>query len=155
MRRSKKMNKKDLGINYFKQGYNCAQSVVLAFKDELGIDEKTALMISSPFGGGFGRMREVCGAISGMTMVIGAKYGYDSPTDTTAKMQVYSIVQTLAKKFIEKNGSIICAKIIAPDDASSTSPTPSERTEQYYKKRPCAEYVGDACEILEEYLNQH
>ena len=148
------MNKRELGINYFKQGYNCAQSVALAFKDELGLDENTVLMLSSAFGGGFGRMREVCGAISGMTMVVGAKCGYVSPTDNVAKMNTYAVEQELAKQFIAKNGSIVCAQIIKTDDATSTSPTPSERTSEYYKKRPCAEYVGDACEILEKYLTE-
>ena len=149
------MTKRELGMNYFHQGYNCAQSVVLAFKDEIDIDENKALMLISAFGGGFGRMREVCGAISGMTMVVGAKFGYTSPTDTTSKMNTYAIEQTLAKKFIEKNGTIICGDLLDASDAASTTPTPSERTETYYKKRPCAEYVGDACEILENYLNEH
>ena len=149
------MNKRELGMNYFHQGYNCAQAVALAFKEELGIDENKATMLISAFGGGFGRMREVCGAISGMTMVIGAKCGYTDPTDNESKMRTYAIEQELAKKFIEKNGSIICAKLIDSSDASSTTPIPSERTAQYYKKRPCAEYVGDACEILEEYLTKN
>ena len=135
------MTKRELGESYFAAGYNCAQSVVLAFKDELNIDEETIKKISSAFGGGMGRMREVCGAVSGMLMVLGMLKGYSDPKD----------VKSLAGEFKEKNGSIICRELLGLSEKSS-APTPEARTPEYYKKRPCKLLVGDACEILEEYL---
>ena len=146
------MTKKELGENYFKQGYNCAQSVVLAYVDELNIDEKTALTLISGFGGGFGRMREVCGAVSGMVAVLSAKEGYSDPTDNEAKMQLYKKIQTLMGEFKNQAGSYICHELLnLPEGASS--PIPEARTAEYYKKRPCAELVGIACEILENYFS--
>ncbi len=136
----------------FKSGYNCSQSVLGVFCEELGLDFDTAMKIASSFGGGMGRMREVCGTVSGMFMAAGLAY---SSTDSSAenKSNQYKIVQELAKRFKDKNGSIICRELLQGVE-SSTSPTPSERTETYYKKRPCIELVGDSVEILEEYLKE-
>ena len=145
------MTRRELGENYFKQGYNCAQSVVLAFNDVLGVDKESAVKLISGFGGGFGRMREVCGAVSGMVAVVSAVKGYSNPTATTEKTELYKAVQTLMNEFKNKNGSYICAELIG--EKKACSPTPEKRTEEYYKKRPCALLVGDACEILENYLN--
>lgn len=145
------MTKRELGENYFSEGYNCAQSVVLAFKDEVNIGEEALKKISSSFGGGMGRMREVCGAVSGMLMVLGLLKGYSDPGDVKYKGEYYAIIQSLAGKFKDKNGSIICRELLGLVEKSST-PTPDKRTAEYYKKRPCKLLVGDACEILEEYL---
>jgi len=136
----------------FKSGYNCSQAVLGVFCEELGLDFDTAMKIASSFGGGMGRMREVCGTVSGMFMAAGLAY---SSTDSSAenKSNQYKIVQELAKRFKDKNGSIICRELLQGVE-SSTSPTPSERTETYYKKRPCIELVGDSVEILEEYLKE-
>ena len=136
----------------FKSGYNCSQAVLGVFCEELGLDFDTAMKIASSFGGGMGRMREVCGTVSGMFMAAGLAY---SSTDSSAenKSNQYKIVQALAKRFKDKNGSIICRELLQGVE-SSTSPTPSERTETYYKKRPCIELVGDSVEILEEYLKE-
>lgn len=106
----------------FKNGYNCAQAVLLAFSDELKIDEKTLALISSSFGGGMGRMREVCGAVSGMFMVAGLKYGYSDPSAKQEKAELYALVQKLAAGFKEKNGSIICKELLGVSD---TSPRPN------------------------------
>ena len=146
------MTRREIGENYFKQGYNCAQSVVLAFKDLIGIEEEKAVKLISGFGGGFGRMREVCGAVSGMVYVISAVEGYTSPTADTEKMELYKTVQTLMKEFKAQNGSYICAELM--DGVKQDSPTPEKRTQEYYEKRPCALLVGDACEILEKYLSK-
>ena len=137
----------------FKLGYNCSQSVLGVFCEELGMDFDTAMKIACPFGGGMGRMREVCGTVSGMFTAAGLAY---SSTDSSPqnKATVYKIVQELAEKFKQKNGSIICKELLAGIE-SSTSPNPSERTETYYKKRPCIDLVGDSVEIFEEYLNEH
>lgn len=133
----------------FKQGYNCSQAVLGVFCEELGLDFDTAIKIASSFGGGMGRMREVCGTVSGMFMAAGLAFS----TPDNNKAEQYKIVQELAKRFKEKNNSIICRELLEGIE-SSTSPIPSERTETYYKKRPCIELVGDSVEIFEEYLNE-
>ncbi len=147
------MKKREVGENYFKQGYNCSQSVVLAFIDEIGLHKEQALKIASSFGGGIGRQREVCGAVSGMMICLGALNGYSSPDNHTEKANYYALIQNLCNKFKEKNGSIVCRELLGL--SSPSNPTPEKRTDTYYKKRPCASLVGDAVEILEEYLNSN
>ena len=134
----------------FKQGYNCSQAVLGVFCEELGLDFETAVRISSSFGGGMGRMREVCGTVSGMFMAAGL--AFSTPDNDKAKQ--YKIVQELAQKFKDKNGSIICRELLQGVE-SSTSPIPSQRNDSYYKKRPCIELVGDSVEIFEQYLKEH
>jgi C_GCAxxG_C_C family probable redox protein len=133
----------------FKFGYNCSQSVLGVFCEELGMDFEKAMKIAAPFGGGMGRMREVCGTVSGMFMAAGLMFG-----DIDSKADLYKRIQDLAAKFKEQNGSIICRELLQGIE-SSTSPTPSERTETYYKKRPCVELVGDAVEIFENYIREN
>ena len=135
----------------FLQGYNCAQSVFGAFTDITEMDQDTAMRMASSFGGGMGRMREVCGACSGMFMVAGAMYGGYEPNDRAAKAAHYAMIQELAEKFREKNGSIICRDLLK---AAETSPIPEKRTGMYYKKRPCADYVEDAAAILDAMLKE-
>ena len=139
-------------MNLFKDGYNCAQAVFLAFEDKYNMDRKTALMISSSFGGGMGRLREVCGAVSGMFMVAGILFGYDSPNDFESKKNHYERIQALAKEYELINGSIICRELLGLG-AGKDKPTPEKRSEEYYKKRPCGELVGIAAAIMEEYIN--
>ena len=138
----------------FKEGYNCAQAVFLAFEDLYQIDRKTAVRLSSSFGGGMGRLREVCGAVSGMFMVTGILYGYDDMEDAKAKADHYERIQYLAKEFESVNGSIICRVLLGLGEGSDV-PIPEPRTEGYYKKRPCVELVGTAAAILEQYINEH
>ncbi len=147
------MNKRELGENYFMQGYNCAQAVALAFAKELDLSKDFIAKTISGFGGGFGRMREVCGAVSGMVFVLSALEGSIDPTDNNAKMEIYKKVQNLMNEFKEKNGTYICRELLSLPEGNN-DPTPEKRTETYYKKRPCASLVGDACEILEKYLNK-
>ncbi len=135
----------------FKQGYNCSQAVLLAFCDELNMDKETAARLASSFGGGIGRMREVCGAVSGMCMVAGLCKGYSDPKDMEGKKRHYSLIQKMANEFKEKNSSIICRELLGLS-AGADSPSPSPRTAQYYKKRPCAELVGIAAEIAAKEL---
>jgi len=137
----------------FMEGYNCAQAVFLAFEDLYPIDRETALKLSSSFGGGMGRLREVCGAVSGMFMVAGVLYGYDSPVDHDAKANHYARIQGLAKEFEKENGSIICRELLNLGEGKD-SPNPEQRTEGYYKKRPCAELVEIAAAIMEEYITK-
>ena len=140
-----------LAEELFRKGYNCSQAVFAAFCDETGMEFETALKLASSFGGGMGRMREVCGAVSGMFLVIGTLYGYSDPMDKTAKAEHYKLVQALAEEFKSENNSIICRELLKPA-ANSDSAAPEDRTEAYYKKRPCAELVRQAAEIVEEYI---
>ena len=134
----------------FEQGYNCAQAVFAAFCDETGMDMETAVKLAAPFGGGIGRLREVCGAVSGMAMVTGMKYGYTDPADTQAKMEHYRLAQSLANEFKQENGSFICRELLNLDGAGN--PLPEERTPQYYQARPCADLVESAARIMEAYI---
>ena len=136
----------------FLSGYNCAQSVAVAFHEELGLTEGQAARMASAFGGGMGRMREVCGAVSGMLLVLSCLYGYDTPGDDASKKVLYTQVQELAAKFREENGSIICREILKnpPSD-----PNPTPRTADFYAKRPCAKMVMTAARLMEEFLEEH
>ncbi|MBQ6570326.1 MAG: C_GCAxxG_C_C family protein [Clostridia bacterium] len=145
------MDYKERAMANFKNGYNCCQAVLLAFADDLGIDEKTAVLISSPFGGGMGRMREVCGAVSGMFMVAGLKNGYADPKAFAEKSDLYALVAEMAGEYKKENGSIICRELLEGVKTTEGS-TPEQRTEGYYKKRPCAEIVGCAAEIAAKKL---
>ena len=148
------LGRKELAQKYFVDGYNCSQSVVLAYADLLGIEEKSLAKLASSFGGGMGRLREVCGAASGMFMVLGLLYGYDDPKASEEKKEQYRKVQEAAKAFEEKNGSIVCRQLLGLD-VNHDEYTPSERTKEYYQKRPCKELVGDAADILEEFLAKY
>ena len=143
--------KAEIAKKYFEEGYNCCQAVVLAFTDEMKIDNDTALSIASSFGGGLGRLREVCGAVSGMGIVLGALYGYTSPAATDEKANHYKLIQAAANKFEEKNGSIICRVLTGMEQGSHI---PEKRTEKYYQKRPCGDLVYDAAEILETIISE-
>ena len=144
------MTRAEQAKEYFKQGYNCAQSVALAFTDLTGLSEQETARLASSFGGGLGRMREVCGTVSGMALVAGILFGYDDPKDMQAKSAHYALIQSLAGKFKEENGSIVCRELLG--DRSQPTPTPEQRTPAYYKKRPCAELVAMAADILEDYI---
>ena len=136
---------------YFREGYNCAQAVLLAFSDMTGLDKELSAKLASSFGGGFGRMREICGAVSGAGMVLGIVKGYSDPTDRDAKKAHYALVQEFARRFKEKNGSIVCRELLAVVGASQGG-DPEQRTEAYYKKRPCPELVRIAAEILDHMI---
>ena len=136
----------------FKSGYNCSQSVLGVFCEEAGLDFDTAMKISSSFGGGMGRMREVCGTVSGMFMIAGLIFA-SSDNKASDKAEHYKRIQELAKRFKDQNGSIICRELLQGVE-TSTSPVPSERTEVYYKKRPCIELVADAVQIIEQYIHE-
>ena len=146
------MNHSDHAVDLFVQGYNCAQAVAAAFGDLTGLDEKTAARMASCFGGGMGRMREVCGAVSGMLLVAGLLYGYDDPKATTEKRELYAQVQAMAGQFREELGSIVCRDLLKnpPSD-----PNPTPRTAEFYKNRPCARMVETAARIMDEFIEKH
>ena len=141
----------ELARELFEKGYNCSQSIVLAFNDETGLDPETALKLASSFGGGMGKLREVCGAVSGMFIVAGILYGYSDPLDQAAKTEHYERIQMLAKEFKDKNNSIICRDLLGIS-VEKDSPVPEERNEEYYQRRPCTELIGQAAEILDAYI---
>ena len=136
---------------YFNSGYNCCQAVVRAYADVVELDPTLAATVAAPFGGGMGRLREVCGAVSGMTMVAGFLSPCPTADDPAAKRANYALVQHFAEKFRAMNGAIVCRTLLGLDHTKD-EPTPSPRTAEYYKKRPCAELVGDATRVIAEYL---
>ena len=146
------MNHVERAVELFVEGYNCAQAVAAAFGDLTGLDEKTAARMASCFGGGMGRMREVCGAVSGMLLVAGVLYGYDDPKATKEKRELYAQVQAMAGQFREELGSIVCRDLLKnpPSD-----PNPTPRTEQFYKDRPCARMVATAARIMDAFIESH
>lgn len=145
------MTKYEKAAALFKEGYNCSQAVVGAFEEEINIDRSVLMSLASSFGGGMGRLREVCGTVSGAFMVLGALFGYDDPKASVGKAEHYRHIQEFAKRFSEKNGSYICRELLGLSEKKSDF-VPEKRTEQYYKKRPCAELCGISAEILEELI---
>lgn len=135
----------------FLQGYNCAQSVFAAFCDMTRIPQEDALRLSSSFGGGIGRLREVCGAVSGMEMALGALMGYASSDDKAEKTAHYARVRLLAARFAEIHGSYICREILGAE-ADSASPVPTDRDANFFHKRCCLDCVSNAARLLDEYL---
>jgi len=137
----------------FLMGYNCAQSVFCAFCDETGLSLDEAARLSSSFGGGMGRLREVCGGVSGALMALGAICGYDTPGDDEAKKAHYQLVQTYARRFKEKNGTIVCRELLK-DVPVTPGDIPEARTPEFYARRPCLRLVGDAAALLDEMLDE-
>ncbi|MBR0142784.1 MAG: C_GCAxxG_C_C family protein [Clostridia bacterium] len=137
----------------FREGYNCAQAVFCAFDDLTGFDRETSARLSSSFGGGMGRLREACGAVSGALMTLGILLGYTDPKDRRAKADHYRLVQEFAARFRDRNGSIVCRELLAGVD-TSPGPEPQERSDEFYQKRPCARLVRQAAEIAAEMLEE-
>lgn len=146
------MDHSEYAAELFCKGYNCAQAITVAFCDVTGLDENLSARLASSFGGGIGRMREVCGAVSGMMMVLGLLYGYSEAGNDVLKKEHYHNVQALAGQFREEVGSIICREILKnpPSD-----PNPTPRTEAFYKTRPCARMVATAAGILDRFIAEH
>ena len=147
-------NRVEKAVELFGKGYNCSQAVAIAFEDLHGISRGTIARLSSSFGGGMGRLREVCGSVSGMFMVAGLLYGYDDPKAKEEKADHYARIQKLAEDFSTENGSIVCRELLGLTEKKQ-EPTPEARTAEYYKKRPCKELVGMAAEIMENYIREY
>ena len=148
------MDRAIMARDNFLKGYNCSQAVVLAFSDLTGIDENSLLKLSSSFGGGMGRMREVCGTLCGAFIVLGLLYGYDDPKAFDEKNTHYKRVQQIAKEFEKEHGSIICRELLGAMGRDST-PVSEKRTEEYYKKRPCPDFCYFTAKALEKYIEEH
>ena len=133
------MEKSDKAVELFKTGACCSQAVFCAFAEDFGMDADTAMKVSAGLGGGVGRMREVCGAVTGATLALGMKYGPD-------KAAVYPHVQDLCARFKAECGSIVCRELLDGTGATQGG-SPEARTETYYRKRPCAEMVRLAAEL--------
>lgn len=145
------MTRKELAKKLFTEGYACSQAIVLAFSDVVNVNEETLKKISLPFGGGLGRLRLTCGAVSGIAMVIGLVFSNDDLKDN--KLNVYEITREVVGMFEKRNGSIICKDLLENKGLQvEVAGTPEKRTNEYYKKRPCKELVYDAADILENYL---
>lgn len=146
------MSRAERAKEYFQQGYTCSQAVVLAFADRMSISQEDALKLALPFGGGLGRLRLTCGAVSGMAMVIGSILA-SSQLSAENKKEVYAVTQRLCEKFRAQNGSLLCGELLTGARVEATTGGEAEsRTETYYKKRPCGDLVYCAAEILENYL---
>ena len=135
----------------FREGYNCSQAVFCAFCDETELDTDLAAQLSSSFGGGIGRLREVCGAVSGAMMALGALRGYSDISDPDKKIRHYERVQEFARRFREKNGSIICRELLKGIEVTE-GVVPEARTPEFYEKRPCLRLIGEAAAILDDML---
>lgn len=172
---------REKAIKLFYQGYNCSQAVFGAYAERYGIEKDVAMRLAASFGGGMGRMREVCGALSGALIVIGMETGATEGRDAAGKKANYDMVQKVASIYREKNGSIYCKELLglvpmpngkkkttaitqesagelkaaentASEEVNFTETTPEARTKEYYKKRPCPELIGQVCDILDEVL---
>lgn len=145
-----------LSVDLFMQGFGCCQSVVAAFADLYGMDRNTALRIGAGFGGGIGRLRMVCGAVSGIVTLTGLQCGNTDGEDREGKAHCYKVVQELLERFRQKNDSIICADLLAQNGCKAETDThmPDQRDAHYYSTRPCARKVEDAARIFAEYLEE-
>ena len=141
-------------VELFMSGYGCSQSVVAAFADLYGLDDTMAKRIAAGFGGGVGRMRMMCGTVSGLVIMTGLDCGQTEGDDREGKAACYKVVQELLETFRQRNGSIICAELLGLNGCPvvKTTYVPDERNAEYYKKRPCAQKVESAARIFAEYL---
>lgn len=136
----------------FESGCNCAQAVVGAYADLFNMKHEDAMRASEFLGGGLGRLRRTCGAVSGMCMIASLKLSHGNPLELDTRAVVYAKVQELVSRFEEMNGTSICADLLGESNPKDNSITPEKRTMQYYKKRPCAECVADCARLVEEFL---
>lgn len=149
------MSRAEKAKAYFLEGYACSQAIALAFADLTGVDEEILSKTALPFGGGLGRLRLTCGAVSGMAIIVGLVFS-DAENSAENKKQTYARVQELCAKFQERNGSLICADLLSGANLKvQVGGEAEKRTENYYKKRPCGELVYDCAAILEEYLKEN
>jgi C_GCAxxG_C_C family probable redox protein len=140
----------ETALSRFAQGYNCSQTVLSAYAGQFGFDEETAMKISSGFGGGMGRMGDTCGVVTGAFMVLGLKYGQNSP-DREAKETIYARIKDFAERFKKRNGSLACRVLLGCDISTPEGLQQARKAEMFSKT--CPKFLRDACEILEEMLN--
>ncbi len=141
----------DEAVQTFESGYNCAQAVFATYADLFGLSKETALKLSSPMGAGVGRMREICGAVSGMALLSGLKEGNIDPKNEEAKEHIYKLVRGMSDRFAAENGTIICRELLGKKNKEQSA-KPEERTQNYYATRPCSRLIACAAKIVEEML---
>jgi C_GCAxxG_C_C family probable redox protein len=147
------MNHPETARALFLKGYNCAQAVFCAFTDVTGLSRDESARIASSFGGGFGRLREVCGTMSAAVLILGYARGYSDPNDRNAKIRHYKLVQEYARRFREANGALLCRDLLK-DVETKEGPEPEERTQEYYARRPCPMIAYRAADILDRMLKE-
>ncbi|MBO5767488.1 MAG: C_GCAxxG_C_C family protein [Clostridia bacterium] len=147
------MTHREKAIELFTNGYNCAQSVLCAYCDITGLDHETAKRMSSSFGGGMGKLREACGAVTGGFAVLGLLYGGYDVNDNSAKSEHYARVRALGEAFKEIHGTINCEALLV-GIANAKGSDPAERTPEYYRVRPCARFVGEVCDLLDRMISE-
>lgn len=148
------MTRGEQAKEYFMQGYNCSQSVAMAYSDLINMDKDTIAILTGGFGGGMGRMREVCGAVSGAVFILSALNGYNNPADSEGKKALYADIQKIGNAFKNENSSIICKDLLGLTSNGFDSPIPNERNANYYKKRPCQELVKSSADILDNFIKE-
>lgn len=141
----------DKAVAYFNQGYNCAQSVAVAYAKDLGLDDGMMLKMTAGFGGGMGGLRETCGAVSAMVLIAGLRSADYPPNDTAAKQRQYALVRRMVQEFTEEHGTTCCRQLLKNASCSFTI-DPSERNPEYYRKRPCVRFVATAATIVARWL---
>lgn len=149
------MTEKERARELFLEGYNCSQSVFCAFCHRFGLDEETAKRISAGLGGGVGRMREVCGAVSASAMVLGSICAATDGKDSESKKKNYDLVREFSEKFTSLHSSVVCRELLKLPVKTEGTSKPDDRTAEYYKKRPCLKIVEDAAEILTEIIEKY
>jgi C_GCAxxG_C_C family probable redox protein len=147
-------NRTQKAKEFFLAGYTCSQAVLMAFAEDVGLEESLAAKISCGFGGGMGGLRNVCGAVTGMFMVANMMYGFETPDNANHKTEHYAAIRELATAFTNEYDTLICKDLLA-SLPGKLSENPSLRDDEYYKVRPCALYVEKAVAILEEYMANH
>lgn len=148
------MTRSERARQYFLEGYTCSQAVAMAFVDLIGLSEEELKKVSLPLGGGLGRLRLTCGAVTGAALVIGMIFGKDEISEEN-KINVYEKVREISKRFVEKEKTLNCKELLELANLEAeTGGNPEKRTEAYYQKRPCAKIVYSAAEILENYLKE-
>ena len=148
------MTRADRAESLFRLGYNCSQAVLLSFSDIISDSEENLAHIAFLLGGGVSRLREVCGAVSGMGMAAGMIFPASVPCTGEEKAENYKMMQELAFEFKKRNGSYICRELLGIESPGAQAPSPESRTAQYYKKRPCIALIRSAVDILEEYISE-
>lgn len=146
------MDRVSKAVENFKSGCNCSQSILCAYADLFGMDQETAMRVAEGFGGGMGRMRLTCGAVSGMFMLAGLKFSRAQAADLETRTKVYDMVQKMAEDFKDMNGSIICADLLGINLPKDKGAVPTKRDDEFYKKRPCVACIEDCAKIVEKYL---
>ncbi len=146
------MNHSHEAERLFREGYNCSQAVFCAFRDLTGYEMNEAARLSAPFGGGMGRLREICGTVSGALLTLGVLYGYDEPGNIDVKRDHYRLVQEFAHRFEERFGALRCKELLK-NIKVTPGIEPEPRTAEFYEKRPCVRIAAGAAEILDELLS--